>query len=278
MRTLKNLFCIFLLTLCANAQAKVLLWDLGGVLFQPDKLGVAKEIGLSYFATYMLSDWRNPNIQAVLFDVLEQMERPERGVREKAGTGEGVPLPTIMCHWQAGTTSGPEIIRRSDNHLKRLRQIDYFESDHEYRLIKKTIHAMFNPKILARNIQPVPAGFDVVRLCGEACNKDGSKKNRNFVFSNWDDLSFDIFYKNNRAYFKPFEKIVISGHIKLIKPRAEAYKYLLETYKLDPKDCILIDDQEVNVIGARKCGIKCVLIKNGSYEQVKRDLKQLGAL
>lgn len=259
-------------------SAKVLLWDLGGVLFQPDKLGVAKDIGLSYFASYMLMDWRNPNIQNVLFDVLEQMEKPECGVREKAGTGEGVPLPTIMCHWQAGTTTGPEIIKRSYEHLKRLYQIDYFDSYREFILIKKTIHAMFNPKTLARNVVPVPEGFELVRECGSVRNKDGSKKNRNFVFSNWDHLSFDIFYKNNKEYFRPFEQIVISGHIKLIKPRIEAYKYLLETYKLDPKECILIDDQEVNVIGARKCGIKSVLIKNGSYEQVYRELKQLGAL
>ena len=273
----KKFIFIFLLSLCAQIHAKVLLWDLGGVLFEPDKLGVAKEIGLSYFASYMLSDWRTPNIQNLLFEVLEQMERPERGIREKAGTGEGTPLPTIMCHWQAGITKGPEIIKRAHAYLKWLNSIDYFESNHEYVLIKKTIQAMFTPQVLARNVQPVAAGFELLRQCSATHDRNG-KKNRNFVFSNWDDLSFDIFYKSHRGYFKPFEQIVISGHIQLIKPRAEAYKYLLETYNLDPKECILIDDQEVNAIGARKCGIKTILIRNGSYDQVKRDLKQLGAL
>lgn len=275
---LKKLFCIILLSNYGGLSAKVILWDLGGVLFQPDKLGVAQEIGLSHFASYALFDMKNPNIERVLFDVLEQMEKPERGNREKAGTGDGVALPTIMCHWQAGITTGPEIIKRSHEHLKKLAKIDYFESPRELLLIQKTIQAMFNPKVLARNVRPVQAGFDLVKECGDARNKDGSKKNRNWVFSNWDNLSFDIFYKNNRGLFKPFEEIVISGHVKLIKPRAEIYTYLLETYKLNARDCILIDDQEVNVKGARKAGIKSILIKNGDYDQVRRDLKQLGAL
>lgn len=274
---IKKFFCAVLLV-SLQLDAKVLLWDLGGVLFQPDKIGVAKEIGLSYFASYTFLDWKNPNIEAVLFDVLEQMEKPEGGNREKAGTGEGVPLPTIMCHWQAGITKGPEIIKRSHAHLKMLHKMDYFESNRELMLISKTIHAMFNPKILARNIVPVKAGFDLVKLCGSVRNKDGSMKNNNWVFSNWDDLSFDIFYKKNKAYFSYFEEIIISGHIRLIKPRPEAYKYLLETYELDPRDCILIDDQEVNIKGARKCGIKTIHVQNSDFEAVRKELKKLGAL
>jgi putative hydrolase of the HAD superfamily len=71
---------------------------------------------------------------------------------------------------------------------------------------------------------------------------------------------------------------VISGHIKCIKPRKEAFKYLLETYGLDPKECILIDDQEVNALGARKAGIHTILIKNGNFKQVRKELVELGIL
>lgn len=261
-----------------SLHAKVILWDLGGVLCQPDKLGVAKEIGLGYFASYAIFDFKNPNIQQLLFDILEQMEKPERGVREKAGTGEGMPLPTIMCQWQAGITTGPEIIKRSYRHLKMLESIDYFDSDRERVLVEKTIQAMFDPQVLARNVRPVKKGFDLVKLCGDARNADGTKKNRNFVFSNWDNLSFDIFYKNNRGLFKPFEAVVISGHIKLIKPRRESFMYLLEKYKLNARDCILIDDQEVNVTAARKCGIKSIHVQNLDFDHVVRELKMYGAL
>ena len=262
----------------ASINAKVILWDLGGVLFQPHEFGVAEEIGFSYFASYTLLDWKSPNIKRFLFDILEQMEKPEHGIREKAGTGEGVPLPTIMCHWQAGTKTGPEVIKQAQAHLKKLRGIDYFESDREYTVVKRTIEAMFNPALLARNIYPVKKGFALLKECVNARNKQGLKKHRNFVFSNWDHLSFDIFYDQNKKLFKDFEEIVISGHIKMIKPRAEAYKYLLSKYNLDPRECILIDDQEINAVGAQKCGIKTVLIQNGNYEAVRRELQMLEIL
>ena len=80
---LKKLFCIILLSNYGGLSAKVILWDLGGVLFQPDKLGVAQEIGLSHFASYALFDMKNPNIERVLFDVLEQMENQSGATARK---------------------------------------------------------------------------------------------------------------------------------------------------------------------------------------------------
>ena len=223
-----------LLSLCLSAQAKVILWDLGGVLFYPDKIGVARAVGLSHFVSYMVLDFSNPNIQHKLFEVLELMARPEPGVREKAGTAEGDPLPTIMCQWQAGTVKGPDIIKRSIPHLSMLNSIGYFESKRERRLMQRTIRAMFDPQILADNIYPLEKGVELLKECKEATDKDGNI-HRNFAFSNWDPLSFDIFKEKNLHIFNLFDEIVISGHIKCIKPRKEAFKYLLETYHLDPE-------------------------------------------
>ncbi len=265
---------------CSLAQGKILLWDLGGVLFNPNKFGVAKDIGLSHFVSYMLFDWKNPNIQQVLFDVLEQMMPPEPGEREYAGTAEGVPLPTIMCHWQAGTEgcSGPDIIARAKPHIERLAARDFFESEREMELIQKTINAMFDPKTLAKNVYPIKQGVRLLQECIRVRNKDGSKKNRNFAFSNWDPLSFKEFKGVHNWIFSLFEDVIISGNIKKIKPRKEAYEYILEKYNLDRRECILIDDQKVNVIGAQKCGIKAILIENGDFENLRRDLVALGAL
>lgn len=268
--------CITLLS--APLSGKVILWDLGGVLFYPDKFGVAQSVGISNFVSYMVSDMRSPNIQGVLFNALELMEKPERGIREKAGTAEGEALPTIMCKWQAGTIKGPDIIKRSKAHIKHLHSIDFFESDSEMRLILKTIRAMFDPKILADNIYALDEGVQLLRDCRIANNKEGKRRHRNFAFSNWDPLSFDIFRAQNRYIFSLFDEIVISGHVGMIKPRPEIYEYLLKTYDLDPKDCLLIDDQDINAVGARKCGIQTILVKNGNFKEVRQKLKKLGIL
>jgi putative hydrolase of the HAD superfamily len=270
---------IFLLALTAfQINGKVLLWDLGGVLYYPDKVGVARTIGLSNFLSYLILDMRNPNIEAVLFDVLNHLGKAPRGKESLAGTAEGNLLPYAMCQWQAGMIDGPALIKKAFKQIEELARIDYFESNREKQLIKKTIRAIFDPEILARNVHPIDAGMKLLEACAHAKNRDGSKKNRNFVFSNWDRLSFDVFRRMNRFHFRHFEKIVISGHIGHIKPDKSAYEYLLTTYNLDPRDCILIDDQKINTDAARKCGIKTILITNGDYEEVHFKLKQFGAL
>ena len=157
-----------------------------------------------------------------------------------------------MCQWQAGLIDGPDVIKKAVEQIKKLEAVDYFESKREKRLIKKTIKAIFDPEILARNVNPVQKGLDLVLECALARNKDGSKKNRNFVFSNWDRLSFGSFYRNNRVAFRDFEEIVISGQIGHIKPDKSAFEYLLKTYNLDPKECSLFEDQELKIIGTQK--------------------------
>lgn len=286
---IKKLSFLLFLSLTPFSFSKVILWDLGGVLFHPDKIGVAKDIGLSNFVTYSLSDWKTPNIQSLLFNILEYMEIPANTPkldlgkeREKAGTGEGVALPTIMCHWQAGTVPGPEIIKQFDSHIQELEAINFFESKKQKRLIQKTVQAMFDPATLARNVRPIKDGMKLLQECVAARNKDGSKKNRIIAFSNWDHLSFDIFLDHNRGLFKDFEHIIISGHIKLIKPHAAAYKHVLKFvkhhYNLDAHDCILIDDQKVNAEGAERCGIRSLLVINGDYKPIRAALAQQGAL
>ena len=162
--------------------------------------------------------------------------------------------------------------------IKELDAFDYFESKREKNLIRRSIRAIFTPHILARNIYPLEKGLRLVEKCARVRNKDGTKKNRNFVFSNQDRLSWNIFYRENRICFRAFDEIVISGLIGHIKPDASAYEYLLKTYNLDPKECILIDDQQINTDAARKFGIKTILIVNENYDEVRRKLAQLGAL
>ncbi len=275
---LKKLICTVLIVYHPLLYGKTLLWDLGGVLCNPDKLGVAQTIGLSNFLSYTLFDAKSPNIESLLFDVLSYVEQPKRGCLSFAGTAEGKPLPFIMCKWQAGLIDGPDVIKKAEQKIKELDAFDYFESKREKNLIKRSIRAIFTPHILARNIYPLERGFRLLEECARVKNKDGTKKNRNFVFSNQDRLSWNIFYRENRVCFRAFNEIVISGLIGHIKPDPSAYEYLLKTYNLDPKECILIDDQKINTDAARKFGIKTILIDNENYDEVRRKLVQLGAL
>lgn len=258
-------------------HARVLIWDFGGIVFNPDKFGVGFEVGIENFLKYMVMDLKSPNIQRELFEFLETMMRDDKRFGE-AGTAEGMPLPTIMRHWQAGTILGPDIVEMSKEHIKKMNKLGYFRSQYERNLMEKIIAAMFDPKILANNIYPLEKGVRLLKKCHEAKNADGTKRNINIGFSNWDPLSYREFYKRYKNIFKYFDYVIISGDIGKVKPDEDAFKYLINKLNLDPADCVLVDDQLVNAKGAAKVGIRSILLKNWDFEKLENDLKLWGAL
>lgn len=275
----KKIFYSIMVTLqifCPYIFSKVIIWDLGGVLCDPNKFGVARDIGLSRFISYMILDRKNPNIQALLFKILSKIKVEQKKHFKYAETAEGMKLPDVMCLWQAGTIPGPEIIKIANQHIKKLDDMNYFNSKREKILIKRTINAMFNPEILAKNVSPIDKGMKLLKECAKIKNNDGTRKHTLIAFSNWDHLSFEIFYRNNKQLFKYFDAVIISGNIKLIKPHPKSFKYLIETLDLNPEECILLDDQKVNTKGARQCAMKTIHVKNYDFKSARKQLIEFG--
>ena len=85
----------------------------------------------------------------------------------------------------------------------------------------------------------------------------------------------------NELYLAPslllFDGLVISGEIGMVKPNENIYKYLLDTYKLDPSECIFVDDREDNIEAGEKCGIVGYLF-DGSAEKLRAYLKSEGII
>lgn len=255
----------------------MLIWDFGGIVFNPNKLGVARHIGLKHFFLYMIMDMKSPNIQEDLFKFLDTM-MPDDKKFGAVGTGDGITLPTIMRHWQAGTISGPDIAKMATEHIKRMSAIGYFSSQYERRLMQRTINAMFNPKILAENVYPLEEGVRLLKKCASAKNPDGTKKNINIGFSNWDPLSYKLFKERYTKIFGLFDEIFISGDMLKVKPDENAYQFIIEKLNLKPEECLLIDDQDVNAEGARKCKIGTLVLRSWDFNMLEQQLKLCGAL
>lgn len=69
-----------------------------------------------------------------------------------------------------------------------------------------------------------------------------------------------------------FDGLVISGEIGMVKPNENIYRYLLDMYKLDPAECIFVDDRADNIEAGEKLGIKGYLF-DGSAEKFRAYLK-----
>jgi 2-haloacid dehalogenase len=52
-----------------------------------------------------------------------------------------------------------------------------------------------------------------------------------------------------------FDGVVVSGRVKLTKPDAAIFRYLLERYGLEASDVFFVDDHEPNIVAAQALGM-----------------------
>ncbi|MBR3779710.1 MAG: HAD family phosphatase [Clostridia bacterium] len=63
------------------------------------------------------------------------------------------------------------------------------------------------------------------------------------------------YISNKFDFFKKAKGAVVSSHIKIAKPDIRIYQYLLDTYNLNPDECVFIDDSVANIKAASELGI-----------------------
>ena len=71
-----------------------------------------------------------------------------------------------------------------------------------------------------------------------------------------------------------FDEIIISSEVKLVKPGNEIYQLALDRMQAKPEESVMIDDNIVNVNGAKQIGIAGILYTNVNslIEELKQDL------
>ena len=96
-----------------------------------------------------------------------------------------------------------------------------------------------------------------------------------YALSNWNDIKFPIALKEF-PFLGLFDGRIVSGEVKLAKPDPLIYQLLLNTYKLNPRECLFIDDRLENVEAARALGIESVQFI--SPRQLEQELIQYGII
>lgn len=280
---IKNVFkLIIIFSLSFSAQAKVIIWDLGDVLFKQSHFGIASTIGIRRFASYALFDGQSPHIQPLLFEVLGKLGKQQTHPEQQVHSHNGVPLPQIMCDWLAGLLTPQEVIARSHQCIKDLDAQLFFVSEREKQLIEEAVSVIFDPVHFAHHNRPIWQGLKLLKEC--ARYRDGAgNPHILMVLSNWDSHSFDLLYEKHPEVFEHFDHIIISGDIGCIKPHRSCFEHVLQflqTYNpdLDPRDCFFIDDQLINVRGAEQCNIQGLWLKNGNYRELRKKMKSHGLL
>jgi len=93
-----------------------------------------------------------------------------------------------------------------------------------------------------------------------------------YGLSNIPSERFDVL-RGQYEFWELFSGFVISGKIRMVKPRREIYEYLLSAYGLDPARCIFLDDSPKNIEGAAEVGIRGLVFTDA--EQCRSELERL---
>jgi putative hydrolase of the HAD superfamily len=114
---------------------------------------------------------------------------------------------------------------------------------------------------------PVPETIDLIRRIKR------TTAHHLFVLSNMHTASIRHL-EQTYPVWDLFDGIVISSHIRMVKPELDIYRYLIKQYGLSPTDTVFIDDTQVNLDAALQVGIQTIRFENP--EQCERALEAMG--
>lgn len=250
----------FSVILAKDAPIKTIIFDLGDVLTKASRK--------DYIMCICTMIIRHPsilhmllfqNMKHELFSILHTV--PAKSDQPMYNTGEKLPL--IMVDWLTG---------RSNNEVL-TKTLDCISQQNcsmaQKALFGNIVHKIFNPISFAESIYLVQS----ISSLAQSLKKGGYKL---YVLSNWDAESFPLLKRKHALFFDLFDGIMISGTAGIGKPDLRFYQELLQTYNLNPNECVFIDDEPHNIEAANTLGIHGIL--NDSDRSVYLGLQKLGIL
>jgi putative hydrolase of the HAD superfamily len=79
------------------------------------------------------------------------------------------------------------------------------------------------------------------------------------ILSNELDLFYGASFRHRLPVLQRFDTIIDATHTGILKPDPRAYQDVFDQLKLDPADCVFVDDQRRNIAGAAACNMRTVL-------------------
>ncbi len=98
-----------------------------------------------------------------------------------------------------------------------------------------------------------------------------SKKYNIYILSNFQTKPFQRLHKNY-DFFNISKGIILSNDIMMKKPELGIYDYLVTKYRLQPNECLFIDDLDENITSAKRILLNGIVYK--SSDQLKKELNK----
>ena len=109
---------------------------------------------------------------------------------------------------------------------------------------------------------------DTLKFYNEVCERGYDI----YLLTNFSKEGY-AYISNKFDFFTKAKGTVVSSHIKLAKPDPKIYKHLLQTYNLNPDECVFIDDSVANINAANELGIHGIVFRD--VERLRKDFNSI---
>lgn len=106
------------------------------------------------------------------------------------------------------------------------------------------------------SLLPDPAMLTLIAELHDAGHKLYALSNMGHASIDWLELHQD--------FWRFFSGKVVSSRVRMMKPEADIYRYLLVSFDLEPAECIFIDDSPANIVAAEALGISGILFTDAA--------------
>lgn len=236
-------------------QKPVIIFDVVNVLFKESQVGFAQKIGYGILASYAVTHWKNPGHRCL--DMLDTISKEDTQKPHISLVLNGKTLPRCIVELHEGKKTCIETKNEIKESIEALDENNYFSSPKEKNLMVTIMNLMLDPDIIHTVTEPIKP---MIALA-QKLKQNGHPL---YVCANVPEEFYMVIQKKYPSIISLFDGIIISAHIKTVKPDNGIFEHLITTHKLDPKECILIDNCKHNVDAAQSLGMRGVVFEKMS--------------
>jgi len=239
--------------------------DLTNVLFKENHNEFAKKIGYGTLASYAITHWKSPGYRCL--DMLAAISNEQSQSPHITLTLKGRIMPKCIVELQEGVKNCSQVKSEITQCIEELNKTKFFSSDKEKNLMLAIMNLILDPHSLASMMEPIKHTVQLVQ-------KLKSIGHQVILFANAPGELFEPIHKAHPEIIKLFDGVIISSHVKKVKPEQSMFDHLLTTHNLNSCDCIIIDDLEATVTAAEKLGMNGIIYDKISH--VTNKLRKCG--
>lgn len=259
-------FCKQKNTTPANMDKKyAVLFELINVLIKENQTDFAKQVGYGLLARYALTHWKHPGHRCL--DMLAAMSTYDIQKPHVTITINKRILPRCLVELQEGTKTSSQAKTEIMKGIEYLDSKKFFSGIKEKNLMITIMNLALNPETTASIIEPAKATIQLAQKLKDSGHSI-------YIFANAPEELLTILEKKHPELLELFDGIVISSHVKEVKPGHAMFNHVIQTHNLNPHDCILIDSQERNIAVAQEFGMQAIMFDKISH--VTSQLKKWG--